>query len=805
MASRKQELIGTYIAEKNRWVDSGTAILLVQQPGSGDLLDAGRQLEVKIKVEVGELDPQLTYRFYGSWSSYFSRAARKEVEQFVAETYTMAAPHGQAGIVRYLTKAPWLGRQRAEKLYKAFGSQAVEVMRTDPERARAAADPAFTSEQAREASAYLTSQQGMEACEIDLMELLGGKGLPPEVPKKCVKKWGNKAADVIRSRPHKLMAFRGCGFLRTDAMYLELGGKPDRLSRQSLAAWYGLARDNEGHTWFRADKAVESIRGMIGYGGRIDPQRALLLAKRSGLISTYWEGNELWIAEAKNSNAEDSVARIVADMMERPPLWPSVDELDVDAHQREKLAISLQHRISVLGGSPGTGKTYTLARLIKAVMECHGEHSIAVCAPTGKASVRITEVMSGYEVNVVARTIHGTLGVAQADEDEGWGFQFNAKNPLPYDFLFVDESSMVDTALMCSLLSALKPGAHVLFVGDVNQLLPVGRGAPLRDLIAAGVPAGLLSDIRRNSGRIVSACAEIRDYGKFTPSKVLDPDNGENLFFLPANKPEAQADKVCQTLLNIGAQGMADPVWDCQVIVAVNKGNEVARRELNRRLQAELNPNGRSAGGNPFRTDDKIVCLKNSSLHKCDDSGETVLEYNPETGIDEPVQVYIANGELGRVVSVQDKLTIVQFELERLVKIPRGAIKETDDDETDDEAKANTGCNFDLGYAISCHKSQGSEWKIVLVVLDESGAARRVCSREWIYTAISRAKFLCLLVGKLSVAQNMCVRQAVMRRKTFLAPRIQKHIEIRKAEREQELTERRSALPVDEPSAAQTT
>ena len=217
MASRKQELVGIYLAEKTRFADSGTAVLLVQVPGTGDLFNAGQQIEVKIKIAIGELEPQLSYRFYGTWGSYFSRAMRKDVEQFNAETYTAAAPHGKAGIVRYLTKAPHVAYGRAEKLYAAFGSEAVATLRTDPEQARLVCDPKFSAEQANEAAVYLRSQAAMEHCEIDLMDVLDGKGFPRDTPKKAVKKWGNKAAEVIRSRPYKLMTFRGCGFLRTDA------------------------------------------------------------------------------------------------------------------------------------------------------------------------------------------------------------------------------------------------------------------------------------------------------------------------------------------------------------------------------------------------------------------------------------------------------------------------------------------------------------------------------------------------------------------------------------------------------------
>lgn len=781
MASRKQELVGIYLAEKMRFADSGTAVLLVQVPGTGDLFNAGQQIEVKIKIAIGELEPQLSYRFYGTWGSYFSRAMRKDVEQFNAETYTAAAPHGKAGIVRYLTKAPHVAYGRAEKLYAAFGSEAVATLRTDPEQARLVCDPKFSAEQANEAAVYLRSQAAMEHCEIDLMDVLDGKGFPRDTPKKAVKKWGNKAAEVIRSRPYKLMTFRGCGFLRTDAMYLELGGRPDRLQRQTLCAWYGLARDTEGHTWFPADKAAESIRGMIGAGANIDPSRALLLGRRTGLISTRWDDEErLWIAEAKKSSAEDTVAEIVANLLDRPPLWPDVAGLDVSEHQRETL--SLAGRVGVLGGSPGTGKTYSLARLIKAVIDTCGAESVAVCAPTGKAAVRISETMLGYDVPVVARTIHGLLGVAQVEETEGWRFAHGKDKPLPFDFVFVDESSMIDAGLMASLLSALQPGTHVLFVGDVNQLPPVGHGAPLRDLIDAGVPHGSLTEIRRNSGRIVQACAEIRDTGKFTPSPRLAPDAGENLFVLAANSAESTADRIITSLMGIKENGIADPVWECQVIVAVNKGNPVARRELNRRLQEALNPSGSSCGSNPFRTNDKIVCLKNGWLPECDADGNTSMEFNGETGQEETVTLFVANGEIGRVVKVQDKYTIAQFDNDRCVLIPRGTSK--GDDESDDENASNTGCQFDLGYAISCHKSQGSEWKVVLVAIDESGGARRVCSREWIYTAISRAKHCCLLVGKLSVAQQMCTRRSLMKRKTFLAEKIQVRTAERKAEHE---------------------
>jgi exodeoxyribonuclease V alpha subunit len=319
---------------------------------------------------------------------------------------------------------------------------------------------------------------------------------------------------------------------------------------------------------------------------------------------------------------------------------------------------------------------------------------------------------------------------------------------------------MVDTDLFASLLRALPSGAHLLLVGDVNQLPPVGHGAPLRDMIAAGVPAGELTKIERNWGTIVQACADIRDGKKWQTVNELEPDAGLNLKLIPAANGSAAVEKIVSTILKIRNAKLYDPIWGVQVIVAVNKKSELSRRDLNKRLQGELNPAGQRAGSNPFRVGDKIVCLKNSLVPICDDAPP---EYNRDA-LDS--KVFVANGEQARVVSVSDKLTTVSLDSpKRLVKIPRGA---SNGEHEDAAASTDTGCQWDLAYAISCHKSQGSEWPCVIVALDEYPGARRICSREWIYTAISRAKSVCLLVGKRNVADGMCVTRSITKRKTFL-------------------------------------
>jgi exodeoxyribonuclease V alpha subunit len=190
-------------------------------------------------------------------------------------------------------------------------------------------------------------------------------------------------------------------------------------------------------------------------------------------------------------------------------IWSSLSQ-SLTPHQRETVSPLLSSRIAILGGSPGTGKTFTAAQIIKSTAAEHGETSIKIAAPTGKAAVRINESMQKHGVYIRARTIHSMLGVQEADGGGGWSFVHNRSNPLECQFLVVDESSMIDCDLMASLLAARPRGCSILFVGDVGQLPPVGHGAPLRDMIAAGIPYGELTEIQRNAGAIVNACAAIR-------------------------------------------------------------------------------------------------------------------------------------------------------------------------------------------------------------------------------------------------------------------------------------------------------
>lgn len=415
-----------------------------------------------------------------------------------------------------------------------------------------------------------------------------------------------------------------------------------------------------------------------------------------------------------------------------------------------------------------TGKTFTVAALCKSLSTSIGLDQIAIGAPTGKAAVRVTETLSTHGIPLRARTWHSLL---RGGTDGA--FKFDRSNPLPFKVLISDESSMIDLDLMAAIFRARASGTLVLLVGDVNQLPPVGHGAPLRDLIAAGLPYGELTEIKRNSGGIVEACHAIRQGKRWTC--------GDNLRLVDCDSPEGQIKGMLANIRAVRADG-DDPIWSAQVVCPVNRKSPLARKTLNSILQRELNAAGETSGTNPFRKGDKIVNTQNGRFPAVEfDQG------SEEIDVSDRGELYVANGELARVLHVEDRLTIAQLDNpRRIIKIPRGKTTATADsaspedsqgpgtggDDDSPDKSTGTGCSWDLGYCLSVHRAQGSEWGTTICMIDAYPGARMICSREFWYTAISRAKTQCVLIGKKSIVDSDCRRQAIWRRKTLLKERI---------------------------------
>ncbi len=709
--------------------------------------DSTREITLKGPMADGKLKYGLSYHFFGRWKKHY-----KHGMQFVFSHFSPAEPAGKRAVIRYLQTAPWIGGMTARILWDEYNSKAVEMVRTSPGKVASIASQ-FTPARARMASEYLCSQQALEHCTMELFGLLDKRRVRKTVIPELIERYGNNAPEIVRMNPHILRTFRGIGFPTADAVYLDLKKDPARRKRQTLCISHDLETDRGGHTWFPAEKAREVIREQVG-GAQHRVRDALLLGRRAGVITIRKDADKrIWLAHAPNAANEATIARLIVEAEQETPEWPDVDRLTgLTSHQREMVTESLKGVIGILGGSPGTGKTFTAAQLIKIISDAYS-HLVAVCAPTGKAAVRITEVLLQAGVKIQATTTHRLLGIEQGDtggyDGSGWSFIHNERNPLPHKWIFRDERSMVDTDIDAALLKARAHGTHLIDFGDINQLSPVGHGAPMRDLIAAGVPYGELTEIHRQvaGSRIVQACAELRDTGRFRFSRRLDLPN-ENLVLRPCRSPMRQIMEIERIIQGIGKKGKYDPKWDVQVLCAVNEKSLVGRKNLNKRLQKMLNSNGVRAQGNPFAVGDKIICTRNGKL-------PAKNKHGPEA--DDDGRVVVANGELAEVLEVTPALTVARLMApERVVIIPRG------------QEEGSTGCNWELGYAISGHKSQGSEWPIVIVVVDEYSGASWVCDRSWIYTAISRAKVCCICVGRQTRVDEFCSRSFLGRRKTFL-------------------------------------
>lgn len=765
MPAAPVEIRATYLRERFRFDNADGDVIIGAAWANSDI---NAEISIKGQADADELQADQTYRFYGRWTEYKNKRSGKTEKQFAFDSFVRDTPATREGVIAYLKQigqelGVGFGHVRAAKCWEVFGSDAVAKLRTEPqevaETLRRAKLP-VPNDGMEKLTAKLVEEQRLESCMLDVIGLLAGRGFRKSTARLAVRKWGNRASAAIRRCAYRLMAFDGAGFKLTDKLYLDLGGKPDSLIRQGLCCWHACASDSDGHTWFYERDVLLKVKAALGDGSKLDFDRALKFAKRIGAINILRTngpqgpvsdaGNIRWICVGKNGEHEGQVASQVVALSAATRLWPAVEQVTgITEHQRGELAKALAGPVGILGGGPGTGKTFAVAKLAAVLLKQFGDGAVWIGAPTGKAAVRVTENLAGHGLSLRARTWHSLLALLAA-----------TKQPtFPARVLIGDESSMNDSDLTAAVLRATAMGTQVLLVGDVNQLPPVGHGAPLRDLIAAGLPYGELSEIMRNSGGIVEACKEIRHGRRWEPA--------DNLQLIEEREPQRQIARMVETLHGAGFDSR-EKIWAAQVVVPVNKKSPLARVELNKLLQAELNP-APGIAGSAFRVGDKIVNTKNGKFFAIGSSGED------EAAPDERGEVYVANGELGEVIDVAEKSFVVQLRApDRLIRVPRGKVEretEKPSEEGGEEATTNTGCSWDLGYALSVHKSQGSEWSLVLVMVDGYAGARRVASREFYYTAISRAKQRCVLIGERSVIDAGCKMVAIGKRKTLLRER----------------------------------
>lgn len=740
----QSEIVGEFIRERFVFDNDGERVVIAEIK-----LADGNQETIKGPAEEGALTYGLAYRFWGHWTHH-----EKYGRQFAFATFVTEEPLTEAAIITYLaTQCKGIGSTTAARMYQCYGKQAISALRDRPEEV-ALNTRGFSVEKAKAASLILKKKTGRERSTAELMGLLHGYGFWKSTVSDALTRWGSAAPKVIRKNPYHLLRLKGCGFLKVDQLYLDLKHYPAALKRQTLCGLDAVHRSRSGDTWHSIDVFHDALMSKIS-GANLKLEKAIEMGRRAGLLKVHHDDGRRWIADAKDAYCEEVLAecasRIVTD---ESCSWPAV--ADVSDHQQAQAVKSLSKRLGILSGRPGTGKTYTTARAIKAILKAgYGPEDISVVAPTGKAAQRLSQALADSGVPVISRTIHSLLF---------------APRETPYldcMFLFVDESSILDTALASELFRAIGPETHVLLIGDVHQLPPVGHGASLRDMTDAGIPCGELTEIQRNSGMIVRSCSEMVERHRFICSEKIDLEAGDNLVHIEEkeDKPVDVADLISRLAERLDV----DPLTGVQVLVATNR----LRKSLNKKLQDALNPNGMKCSRTPFRVGDKVINLKNADFEVAFLGEIKELPSDIETGNEESgrLNVRVSNGEQGVVVSLSPGRMIVRLDSRDICVRVRWRTAKEDASESDDESGA--GCTWDLAYAISVHKSQGSEWPVCIVIVDPAGG--RIQTRQWLYTAVSRAKKLCITVGKRS-AIDKAVRTDGTQRKTFLKEKLMAEI-----------------------------
>jgi exodeoxyribonuclease V alpha subunit len=788
--AKNRELVARFVRERHAFGEGEKRNVIA------DVIAGNETGTVKGHALSTELSVGMTYRFYGHVRNH-----PKYGEQFWFSSFAAEQPMDDESYVAYLMqcRTPQKGsitERVAWALVEVFGGEgALNKVLSDPVGAAEGiqgGNTRWSKDKAAIASKVLRESENMRHGKMTLIALLDGRGFPKSTVDTAIKRLGTNAAAIIRDDPYCMMNFAGCGFKGADKLYCDLAKETSKnneefqqklaaLRRQALCGAYAVRCDRSGSTWVPRSCFTQAVRGAIA-SQLCREDDALRLAVQTGVLCVHDSGQ--WVALSQRALNESEIAKIVNDFLKDDDvMWPDVREIDgLSDHQKDAFTVATSKRIGLLQGSPGTGKSYSLGLLVKQLIERYGDDAVCVACPTGKASVRVTAAMADQGVTITASTIHRLL-IVERETHGGWSFYYGSENPLPCRFIIIDEPSMIDVDLMAALLRACSRDCHILMTGDGNQLAPVGHGKPFVDMQKM-VPTGYLTEIRRNSGRIVRACAEIRDTKQFNPSPAYDEPAGENLPFIEVG-PADQPNVVLGLVQQIERSGDCDPIWDLQVLTAVNKVTPVSRRELNPILQRLLNPKGEQMERCPFRVGDKIVCLANGAYWLTPAfMAELELTADREmTGVDgdyiyrfksgqtlnvrgDKNEVYVANGELAEVKSLElGKMVVRLFDPAREVTVPLQA-PDPDDNADDDSGVMGS---WDLGYVLSGHKSQGSQWQYAIVVIDPASQALGVQSRNWLYTTISRSQKATFCVGQLKVAKSICLRDGLANRKTFLS------------------------------------
>ncbi|MGN6816867.1 MAG: SF1B family DNA helicase RecD2 [Solirubrobacterales bacterium] len=652
--------------------DDGYAVLEVRE-------DSGEGLGFALVGPVAHLDAGDRAEVSGEWQTH-NRYGR----QLRAQGALPLDPTDREGQVAYLTSLRHIGQKRAERLCDEYGTDVLQKIAANPEAVLGSLRGVSPDQAAAATQSWYASR-----AIRDLHVQLAPHGLA-HLAAPIHARYGEDSMAILQENPYRLTEVPGVGFARADKIALAADLPPESSKRAQAATVYALIEaEQQGNSYLPLPELARRTARLIGLAP--DPD---VLVEAANVVDD--EGR---VYREATRESELAVAETLARRTAAPP------HLDHEPGEepRGKLTdeqwaavrAAFAARVSVLTGGPGVGKTEATREI---VIEAEAANAtIALCAPTGRAARRLEET-TGHE----AKTIHRLLEWMPGREPA-----YRPGRPLPVDLVIVDESSMLNLRLAEVLLNGLAETTHVVFVGDADQLPPIGAGKPFEDLIASGaVPVVRLTQIFRQAARsmITTAAHEI-NHGR-PPHLEPGPEQDHDFFFIERGAAERALETVVEVVAERApAKFAVDPVREVQVLAPMYRG-AVGIDALNERLQAELNPDGKPAVSDRFRIGDRLIQTRNS--HELGLMNGSIVFLRDDDPDEEEI-----------VVDTDDGGSLV---------IP---YSET--------------ATLRLAYAISVHKAQGCEVPVVVGVCHRSHS--RMLNRPLLYTAITRARSSCVLVG----------------------------------------------------------
>ena len=669
--------------------------------------------------------------------------------QFKVASHVVKEPEDVVSIERYLGSGAikGIGAALAARIVRRFKEDTFRIIEEEPERL--AEIKGISERKAREIAEQVEGKKDIRKAMIYLQKF----GISTKLAAKIYQYYGMRVYKVLEENPYQLADnIEGVGFKTADEIASRIGIHTDSDYRIKSGLFYTLQQAvGEGHIYLPQDVLMRRAGALLEVEIQDIEKHVMDLCIEKKTVLKECDG-EIRIYPAHYYYMELNAAKMLhdlnidcdmpEDLMERRlKQVENTEQIELDAMQHRAVIESIKHGLLILTGGPGTGKTTTINTMIR-FFESEGM-SILLAAPTGRAAKRMTEA-AGYE----AQTIHRLLevNVNPEETDSVGGFMRNRQNPLDADVVIIDEMSMVDLPLMHALLSAVVPGTRLILVGDVDQLPSVGPGSVLRDIIASGCfPVVTLTRIFRQAGEsdiVVNA-------HKINAGEPVVLDNKSRDFFFLKRQ---DADTIIGVAIMLIQKKLpryvnAQP-GEIQVMTPTRKGLLGVER-LNTILQHYLNPESpdkaeQEINGRLFREGDKVMQIKNNYQLEWEVTTKFGLAVDKGTGV--------FNGDMGVITEINKYTETIEVEFDESRKVKYGF------DMTEE---------LELAYAITVHKSQGSEYPAVIIPL--LPGPRLLYNRNLLYTAVTRAKKCLTIIGSDTVFQEMIQNKNEQARYTSLA------------------------------------